>query len=139
MEHLKQKNKQLKSEKNMLLKTDLQKDTIQTEDYEQMMFVQWFRRTYSDVRIFSIPMGGHRHIAVATKMKATGAAKGVPDLFIPAWLCWIEMKREKGGSVSPEQRDWHAYLTGLGHHVIVGCGQEDAKEKMRNLGFVPRN
>jgi hypothetical protein len=49
------------------------------------------------------------------------------------------MKREKGGVLSPEQRDWHAYLTGLGHHVIVGRGQEDAKEKMRNLGFVPKN
>jgi hypothetical protein len=71
-------------------------------------------------------------------LKAEGVSAGVPDLFIPAWLCWIEMKREKGGVLSPEQRDWHAYLTGLGHHVIVGRGQEDAKEKMANLGFVPR-
>jgi hypothetical protein len=110
---------------------------MKTEHEEQRELVQWIRQACG-VRVFAIANGGLRGIAAAGRLKAEGVSAGVPDLFIPAWLCWIEMKREKGGSVSPEQRDWHAYLTGLGHHVIVGRGQEDAKEKMRNLGFVPR-
>lgn len=103
---------------------------IPSEDHEQMMLVQWFRRTYPGVRIFSIPNGGARHIAVAAKMKATGATKGVPDLFVPAWGLWIEMKRTKGGSLSAEQKDWIAYLEGIGQSCIVGKGAEDAKAQI---------
>ena len=104
-----------------------------TEDQEQMLFVQWFRRTYPDVRIFAIPNGGHRHIAVAAKMKATGQVRGVPDLYIPEWAMWIEMKRQKGGSVSIEQKDWHQYLISIGHTVIVAKGFEDAVSKLQRL------
>lgn len=94
------------------------------------MLVQWFRRTYPDIRIFAIPSGGHRHIAVAAKMKATGTVKGIPDLFIPAWGLWVEMKRTKGGSLSPEQKDWMAYLESVGYRAIVCKGAEDAKAKI---------
>jgi len=104
-----------------------------SEDQEQMWFVQWFRRTYPDVRIFAIPNGGHRHIAVAAKMKATGQVKGVPDLFVPAWALWIEMKRQKGGSVSIEQKDWHEYLLSIGHKVLIAKGFDDAVKKLHQM------
>lgn len=94
------------------------------------MLVQWFKRTFPDVRIFSVPNGGHRHPAVAAKMKATGVASGVPDLFVPEWRLWIEMKRVKGGSLSPEQKDWIEYLDRVGYCVIVGKGAEDAKQQI---------
>lgn len=109
---------------------------VATEDQEQMMFVQWFRRTYSH-RIFAIPNGGHRHPAVAAKLKATGTVSGVPDLFVPAWSLWIEMKRSKGGVLSSNQKEWIAYLESIGHTVIVGRGCEDAMTKVQQLGFVP--
>jgi hypothetical protein len=105
-------------------------EKIPSEDREQMLLVQWFRRTYPDVRIFAIPNGGHRHPAVAAKLKATGASAGVPDLFIPAWKLWIEMKRVKGGVLSAEQKDWIAYLEGVKHCCIVGKGADDAKAKI---------
>jgi hypothetical protein len=105
-------------------------NTIPTEDHEQMMLVQWFRRTYQGVLIFSVPNGGHRHPAVAAKMKATGVIKGVPDLFVPAWRLWIEMKRTKGGSLSREQKDIIKHLESVGYWVIVGKGAEDAKAKI---------
>ena len=108
-------------------------EKIPSEDHEQMLFVQWFKRTYPTVKIMSIPNGGHRHIAVAAKMKATGQAAGVPDIFIPAWLCWIEFKRIKGGIVSPAQRDWISYLESIGHRVIVGKGFEDAKRQILDV------
>ena len=103
---------------------------IASEEREQMLFVQWFRRTHAPVRIFAIPNGGHRHIAVAAKLKACGATAGVPDLFVPAWHLWIEMKKEKGGSVSPEQKDWMVYLKEVGYCVMVCKGAEDAKRQI---------
>lgn len=102
-------------------------NTIPSEDHEQMMLVQWFRRTYQGVLIFSVPNGGHRHPAVAAKMKATGVIKGVPDLFVPAWRLWVEMKRSKGGSLSPDQKDVIKQLESVGYWVIVGKGAEDAR------------
>lgn len=108
-----------------------------TEDKEQMLFIQWFRREYPGVLIHSIPNGGHRYIAVATKMKATGAVPGMPDLFIPAWNLWVEMKRTKGGILSKQQKDIIQYLLGVGHRVIVGHGCADAQDKILkelNLG-----
>jgi hypothetical protein len=109
----------------------LSADLIPSEDREQMLFVQWFRRTYPGVRIFAIPNGGHRHPAVAAKLKATGASAGVPDLFIPAWKLWIEMKRVKGGTVSAEQKDWIKYLEEVGYCVKVCKGAEDAKKQIQ--------
>lgn len=105
-------------------------DRIPTEHEEQCEVVRWFRQKWPDVRIFSVPNGGHRHPAVAAKMKATGVVKGVPDLFVPAWRLWIEMKRIKGGSLSPEQKDWSRYLKSVGYWVIVGRGADDTKRQI---------
>ena len=104
--------------------------TVLSEDMEQANFVSWFRKTYKDVRIFAIPNGGHRHIAVAAKLKVTGVCSGVPDLFVPEWRLWIEMKREKGGSVSAEQKDWLEYLNGCGYTAFVTKGCKDAQDKV---------
>ena len=107
-----------------------------SEDQEQMMFVQWFRREYPCVYIWHIPNGGHRHPAVAAKLKALGVMRGVPDLQVPAWNLWIEMKRSKGGRLSKDQIEVITYLETIGHTVIVGNGFEDAKEKVQK--FVDR-
>lgn len=63
-------------------------------------------------------------------MKAEGVASGVPDLFVPAWGLWIEMKRQTNGRLSDNQKDWIAYLESIGHTVIVGYGFDDAREKI---------
>jgi len=101
---------------------------IPTEHQEQVEFVQWFRRQYSGVRIFAIPNGESRSQSAGARLKAEGVSAGVPDLFIPAWNIWIEMKRSKGGSVSEKQKDWIAYLESVGHQVFVCKGADSAKE-----------
>ena len=106
------------------------KPTIPSEHVEQSLLVQWFRRSYPNVLIFAIPTGGHRHIAVATKMKVTGAVKGIPDLFVPEWHLWVEMKRTKGGAVSNEQQGMIEYLQSVGYRAIVGKGAENAKAQI---------
>ncbi len=102
-------------------------DRIPTEHEEQRELVRWFRQTFKGVRIFAIPNGGARSIATAGRLKAEGVSSGVPDLFIPAWQLWVEMKRIKGGSVSAEQKDWLKYLEEVGYCVKVCKGAEDAK------------
>lgn len=58
---------------------------------------------------------------------------GVPDLFIPAWGLWIEMKRADGGTVSAVQKDWHAYLRSIGQRVIVARGFADARRQIEAM------
>ena len=77
-----------------------------------------------------MPNGGVRSASAGASLKAEGVTAGVPDLFVPAWALWVEMKRTQGGTVSPAQKDWIAYLEGIGHKVIVGYGFEDAKAKI---------
>lgn len=67
---------------------------------------------------------------MAGRLKAEGVSKGVPDLYIPAWRTWVEMKRIKGGSLSPEQKEFHSYLESIGDFVIVGKGNEDAQRQI---------
>lgn len=107
--------------------------TCPDESAEQVAFLQWFEAQFPGVRIFHIPNGGRRHIGTARKMKREGVRSGVPDLYIPAWGLWVEMKRQKGGALSKDQRDWIDYLTGLGQPVIVGKGWQDAMRQVMDF------
>ena len=69
-------------------------------------------------------------MSVAKKMKAEGVRSGVPDLYIPAWKIWVEMKRTTGGRLSSEQKDWIEYLSGIGDEVIVANGATDASRQL---------
>lgn len=106
----------------------LMKDEIPTEHEEQRVFVQWFRRRYAPVRIFAIPNGGFRSRATAGRLKAEGVMRGIPDLFVPEWNLWIEMKRVKGGRLSPDQVNWKQYLEEIGNTVFVAYGAQNAME-----------
>jgi hypothetical protein len=104
-----------------------------TEHAEQVTFVCEFERRFPGVRIFAIPNGGYRSKVTAANLKAEGVKKGVPDLFIPEWDLWVEMKRIKGGSLSADQKDWIAYLQEIGHTVIVGKGWQGAMEQVEEF------
>lgn len=99
-----------------------------SEHVEQRNFVEWVRLTHG-VRIFAIPNGGKRGRLEALRLVAEGVSAGVPDLFVPEWLLWVEMKT-KTGKVSALQKDWIAYLNGIGHTAIVAYGFDDAKEQV---------
>ena len=101
---------------------------MRTEHEEQRDFVQWFRQQHSKVKIFAIPNGGARSSSQGAKLKAEGVSRGVPDLCIPEWHLWVEMKREKGGVVSSEQQEWIDYLSAIGYVCAVCNGFEDAKK-----------
>ena len=114
----------------MTISTSSPRFNVPSEHAEQAGFVQWFRTKWPRVVIFAIPNGGKRNITTAKNLKREGVVPGVPDLFIPAWGLWIEMKRQKGGRLSPDQDEMIAYLDSIGHRVIVGYGAADASEKL---------
>jgi len=104
-----------------------------SEHYEQALFVQWFRRTYPGILLFAIPNGSYRSKAAGAALKVEGVVKGIPDLFVPAWRLWIEMKKSKGGVVSPEQKDIISQLKAMGYGVIIGKGFEDARKQIESM------
>jgi hypothetical protein len=100
-----------------------------TEHEIQCQLVQWCEIV--GVPIVAIPNGGHRHIAVAARMKREGVRAGFPDLFVPiareGWHgLFVELKRERGGRVSASQKKWAEQLTANGYHVEVCHGLQAA-------------
>ena len=101
-----------------------------SEHSEQVGFVNWFRAKYPHTLIFAIPNGEKRSISVATRLKAEGVTRGIPDLYIPACNLWVEMKRATGGRLSPDQKKVIEYLRSVGHTVIIGKGAGDASKQV---------
>ena len=106
-----------------------------SEHLEQVTLIQWYDATYPDKALFAIPNGGKRHPKVALEMKREGVRPGVPDLMlpIPAGGCYglfIEMKRQKGGRTSAEQKKWLQRLNASGYRAVVCAGFEAAKAEI---------
>lgn len=104
---------------------------VPLEDEEQRLFVETVRMTYPKLLFFAVPNGGSRHPAEAAKLKRTGVSPGVPDLVFPIARgkyhgLFIEMKRRKGGVVSPEQLAWKKALEDEGYAVHIVAGADEA-------------
>jgi len=112
-----------------MMDTYKQRHHESTEHNEQAGFIIWFRNRYPHVLIFAIPNGGYRDKATAAKLQVEGVVPGIPDLCVPEWRLWIEMKR-KGGNISNQQRLIINQLLEIGHTVIVGYGAEDASRQV---------
>jgi hypothetical protein len=104
---------------------------VPTEHAEQVAFVRWVRMQYPWLLFWATPNGGHRSIKTATALKAEGVLSGVPDLFFPALHFFIEMKRTKGGAVSPEQKAMIQALQDLGYSVAVCRGFDEAAAALK--------
>jgi len=100
------------------------------ESAEQIGFVRWFRQNFPNILIYAIPNGGLRGKKTAETLKEEGVVAGIPDLHVPAWRVWIEMKRTKGGRLSPSQIEIIDYLERIGDTVIIGHGAEDASRQL---------
>lgn len=104
------------------------KKPCHSEHVEHRNFVSLFRKTWPDVLMFSIPNGGQRGKVTAHKLKLEGLTPGVPDLFIPEWGLWVEMKRKEGGSLNEAQRRVIPELERVGYTVVVAKGCDHAME-----------
>jgi hypothetical protein len=114
---------------------------VPTEYQEQCKIVEWARMMSlhdARLRLLRAGMEGVR-LTIGTRVKAkrAGLDASWPDLtlFVPrpkgngdgAWhALFIELKRRKGGTVSPEQREMHDRLRCQGYRVEVCRGADEA-------------
>jgi hypothetical protein len=82
--------------------------------------------------MFAVPNGGHRHPAVAGKLKAEGVKAGVLDIHLPAprsgfYGLWLEMKAGKNRPTA-EQLLWMDYLKSAGYCVRLCYSAKDAQK-----------
>jgi hypothetical protein len=89
--------------------------------------------------LFAIPNGSHlagdgrQRAMKAGILKREGMSPGVHDLFLmlpsgPYHGLFIEMKRAKGGRVTPDQRSFAQRATEAGYGCVLARGSEQAVE-----------
>ncbi|WP_341744841.1 VRR-NUC domain-containing protein [Azonexus hydrophilus] len=75
-----------------------------------------------------VPNGGKRSAGEGGKLKAMGAKKGFPDLFIPhksgRWAGFVMELKSPTGQPTTEQRDWLNMFDDQGYLVSVGRSLE---------------
>ena len=119
--------------------------TVPLEDTEQRIIFQWAAMEAAARPelglLYAIPNGGKRAIKTAIALKAQGVKSGVPDMCLPVARgeyhgLYIELKRQRGGTVSDNQKEWITALTGQGYKAEVCRGAEEAikviKEYLNN-------
>ena len=111
---------------------------IPTEDQECEAFAQWLRLKKIPFTHISNESGRGRTAMLRTaKMKRLGQSAGFPDYLVvvqknapfgTSQLVAIEMKRKKGGRLSPEQKAWLEILNNAGIEAVVCNGFDEAKK-----------
>lgn len=102
-----------------------------SEGNHQQIVINYLKLAYPNA-LYCASAGGMRtSFLQAVKMKRTGYVKGFPDLFIyePRGSFYglaIEMKKEKGGTVSPEQKWWQEQLRNRGYCSYICKGKDHA-------------
>lgn len=116
-------------------------EIIPTEEQEQLALVQWLE--LHEIRYTHVPNEGKHKVQYRAKQKRLGVKPGVPDILIfdrpPLYPenvgVAIELKRQKGGRVTPEQIAWLEDLKARGWAVAVCRGAMEAIRFLQELGF----
>jgi hypothetical protein len=116
-------------------------EIIPTEEQEQLALVQWLE--LHKIRYTHVPNEGKHKVQYRAKQKRLGVKPGVPDILIfdrpPRYPenvgVAIELKRQKGGRVTPEQIAWLEDLKARGWAVAVCQGAMEAIRVLQELGF----
>ena len=107
------------------------------EKFEQMDFVAYCElhniKVVSTQNGFKMPKNSFNWAAYSKTLKRMGMSKGFPDLIVLARnktqtheVLFIEMKRQKGGTVQPEQKEWIEALDNSNYCVGIAKGCESA-------------
>lgn len=118
---------------------------IPTEHQEQAAVVKWWDKTYpmDKADLFAVPNGAwlagnaKQRSQQMSKLKREGLREGVPDLFLMVpnkthHGLFIEMKRQKGGVLSPIQKRRIAKAHQRGYAAHVCAGADAAIEIIKN-------
>lgn len=111
-----------------------------SEHDHQVALFKWARlhtQKYPGLGLLAaVPNGGHRHKAVAGKLKAEGVRAGFPDIVLPVARrgfhgMYIELKKPKdrnsgAGRMTKYQREWQEALLDQGYFAVCCTGFEAA-------------
>lgn len=109
------------------------KKKYKQEEYEdQVAIFKWarhYQRKYPELHLLNGSLNGVRlTIGQAVKAKKAGMKKGFPDISLPVPKSryhglYIELKKEKGGRVSPDQKEKLELLRIFGNFACVCEGR----------------
>ena len=110
---------------------------VASEEKEQDHLIEWWDR---QCRVYGLPSFALYHVGNegsgnairGARLKRMGVRAGCPDLLLDVPSgghhgLRIEMKRRKGGRLSPQQREFLEYLESRGYAVAVCCGWDEAR------------
>lgn len=101
-----------------------------TEQQEQELLVQYLE--LKGIKFSALPLDTFsQHWSVKNRNKRIGVRPGVPDLLciVKDRLLFIEMKKEKGGRLTENQKNWIETLNKCrGVRAYVARGFEEAKK-----------
>ena len=109
---------------------------LPTETQDQKLLFEWARLqkgAYPELEcMFHIPNEGKRTAQTGERLKAAGLSSGVPDICLPVARCgynalYIELKRQKGGTLSKNQKLWLERLNKAGNLAVRCNGFYEAK------------
>lgn len=114
-----------------------------SEDAHQMALFAWSALNHTQYPMLrwlhAIPNGGLRSARTGAKMKATGARKGVWDVYLPVPLhdfhtgavttgLYVEMKKPGTGRLTKEQKEYKVHLDFYGFETAVCFTWEEARD-----------
>ena len=112
------------------------KNTTPHESWEQQSLVAELGRLEPGILMEINPAAGMKlDKRMAATVKMLGYQAGTLDIFLPEHHIYIELKRQKGGSLSPEQKARIPRLEAAGYRVIVARGAVDAINLLGKLGL----
>ena len=105
------------------------KSDIPLEKDEQKRLCKWLKE--NKIGHFATGLGVKLGLDVkyVASLKSQGHYSGIPDLVIllgNGKICFVELKRQKGGVVSEEQKKWIEYLNNNGYPAKVCKGCDEA-------------
>lgn len=128
------------------------------EHEEQVALFRWsddLTPFYPDLGMMYANQNAGKRTPAERRVLREGLKSGVPDICLPVARFWvpqrgpmkgqwveshslyIELKRTKGGKVSPEQREWIKKLRAQGHWVEVCRGAVEAIEIIKEYLGLP--
>jgi len=115
--------------------TPRRRSPVDYEGSEQAALFNWMklRHPLAWRLAYHVPNGGHRHKAVAAKLKAQGVKAGVPDISIALARggnhgLYIEFKATPphDAEVASSQREWIGALVEQGYRAVICRGMKEA-------------
>lgn len=118
--------------------TKIHKALTPTEAQEHTAVVVYVQSQYGTrCRVMHAMNEGKRGWKSQAALKTHGVSKGFPDLQVfdreTGRVLFLELKRTKGSSTSPEQKDWIAWLKAAGFAAHICKGFDEAKTAIDNF------